>query len=114
MEHCEIAAQLNQKLPPHLFLTHLLATSYDVPDINIEKTLLRNPMHVRPRRPCMTLHVPSPENEANVILWRDELVQKIFLIFKKVLKIHVENEKRVSETKCYLLQHELLVVIFLC
>lgn len=95
-EHCEIAAKLSHSMPPHMFLFHLLATSYAVPAIDSGKTWLPNPMHARPLRPYMTLHIPNPENVADEILWRDELVQKISHILKKVLKIHVENEKKVS------------------
>ncbi|KAJ1522393.1 hypothetical protein ONE63_002681 [Megalurothrips usitatus] len=98
-DHCAIAAQLSIASPPHLFLSKLLSTSYDYLSSSHKRTWLPNPLHVCSVRPFMTLHIPYPEYVTDNITWTCEFTKKIILIFKKVLKVHVEDVKKGEDRK---------------
>lgn len=99
-EHCAVASRLSFTSPPHLFLSKLLSTSYKYPSRNENtKGWLPNPMHVRPLKGYMTFHVPRPDNVTDEIIWMNNVTQRITLIFKKILKIHVDNSTLKNDTK---------------
>lgn len=100
-DHCNVAVEISYQEPPHLFLPRLLSDSYPHQSNSSRKSWHLNPMHVpsKPLRPYMTVTVPYPENVEDKIMWRDELVHKLKLILKKVLKIDVEHPTQVSELK---------------
>lgn len=101
IDHCNIAIDISNTEPPHLFLSQLLSNVYPRPNKGGRKSWHLNPMHVPAIqvRPFMTLSVPFPENMEDKILWRNELLQKLKLILKKVLKIDVEHQTMDKEAK---------------
>ncbi|KAK3919323.1 Speckle targeted PIP5K1A-regulated poly(A) polymerase, partial [Frankliniella fusca] len=98
-EHCMVASRLSFTVPPHLFLSKLLSTSYKYSTNESRQNWLLNPMHVRPLKGFMTLHVPFPGDAVDEIIWLNDVTQKLILIFKKILKIHAENLTTKQESK---------------
>lgn len=95
VEHCFIAAGLSNSLPPHLFLPHLLSSTCVYPRKESQRAWHPNPMYTRPLRPYLTLNIPIPENISDEISWRDQVAEKLVLIFRKVLKISVDKDSKV-------------------